>query len=671
MRKLVLILAVVLGASSARAANVGVPALTLIPTGSNNTVDVTIDTAFAAIEAADITFLFNQGIATPDNPVVMGSDFVAAGCIQITNTSTPGQITVSIGCTTPVTTPSPIILFTMTFNAVSVGLTNLTFDECVLNEGSEACNPTSGQLQVVGNTPTNTVTATVTNTATQTNTATGTLTPSSTATVTNTRTATATRTATNTGVATSTFTPTWTSGPTRTFTETEVPCVPATTTPTGPTVTVTLTPSVTNTPGSTNTPAATGTVTQTPTPAEVQQGQLFMVVQTLPDDPSEGPTSIEGFASDVFSLQIPVGIRIRNMYAICTNGPGTGKTVDLKFKKNYVDITGGNCTMTGAGLGAGVNTCNASFANTTAFDIAAGDRITLNATQNVGSATMAICRVTSYYTLAGDSGAAPALIYGGPRGVGSLGPDTYYCGPYNNNSTNPSVAYACVSTDPIETTFVLPAAGTLSGFAVRASGWSGDGTFTVMTDGATVATDLTGALNSGTLNFTDTTCSSNCSIQAAEKVNVQMVQATAATGSNRYQKWALSIAGVGAVFWNSSPSTLPTDVYSGPWLGFNADPPTPVAFLAPVARASTAKNLACCVGGATTAAVVGTLYKSTDGTTMSATALTCSVPAGAGSCCTDAVNTVTYAAGDSLIFGNVSASSQATSQIRCAVEMVP
>ena len=273
MRKLVLL--VVFWAGAAGAANVTVPALTQIPAGCTTcSLDVTIDTAFFPIESADITILFNPAIITVDNPIILGPDF-SPTCIQITNTSTPGQLTVSLACTLPgITTPSPLVLFTVGLNAISVGITAFDFDECVLNEGMEACSPVNGQVQVLGNTPTNTVTSTSTNTSTITNT------PTRTPTSTNTRTATATGVATATRTVTQTFTVTWTQEVTRTATNVQGTCLTFTPTPGGPTSTITTSPTITNTPvpvTDTPTPTQTGTVTNTPGALANWSGSMIAV----------------------------------------------------------------------------------------------------------------------------------------------------------------------------------------------------------------------------------------------------------------------------------------------------------------------------------------------------------------------------------------------------------
>lgn len=252
MRKLVLVLAFWV-ASPAFAANVTIPALTQIPDGGTGTVDVTIDTAFFTVEAGDITMMFNQAIFTCDNPVTLGPS-IDPDCIEITNTATPGELVVSFACSPGFTTPSPVLLFTIGINAVSVGISNFTFDECILNEGAETCNPTGGQVEVLGATPTNT--ATSTNTATPTNSATRTVTPTNT----NTRTATNTRTVTPTPAATATFTVTWTQISTLTPTPIQGTCLTYTPTPSGPTSTITNSPTVTPTSTATN----AGTPTDTP-----------------------------------------------------------------------------------------------------------------------------------------------------------------------------------------------------------------------------------------------------------------------------------------------------------------------------------------------------------------------------------------------------------------------
>lgn len=145
------------------------------------------------------------------------------------------------------------------------------------------------QMNVVGPTPTPTVTPTQTKTptVTPTNTLTPTVTPTNTPTVTETPTPTATPTITPSITTTSTETPTPT--PTVTETPTNTPTVTLTVTPTiTETPTVTPTPTVTETPTKTptSTPTVTPTVTETPTSTPT-------VTPTITETPTLTPTITE------------------------------------------------------------------------------------------------------------------------------------------------------------------------------------------------------------------------------------------------------------------------------------------------------------------------------------------------------------------------------------------
>jgi hypothetical protein len=173
---------------------------------------------------------------------------------------------------TPTNTPTPTVTPTNT----------LTPTVTPTNTPTVTTTPTQTQTQTPTVTVTQTVTPTVTTTPTPTETPTNT--PTVTQTVTPTVTTTPTPTETPTETPYPTTTPTWT--PTNTPTVTDTPTPTPTETPTNtPTLTVTPTPTETPTNTPTNTPTLTATPTETPT-----NTPTLTVTPTLTETPTNTPT---------------------------------------------------------------------------------------------------------------------------------------------------------------------------------------------------------------------------------------------------------------------------------------------------------------------------------------------------------------------------------------------
>lgn len=257
----VLSVAALLSAAAASAVQVSLP--------SNATISAVGQTTIVPVSIADTTGVTGIAINFTYDSTIATATLVAAGpttaggmppppaaCSIVPSIATPGVVTITAACTQGLVGASGV-LFNVTFLGNQVGVTNLTFtatqtipNGCQLNEGTPSCEPSDGQLSVLGptNTPTDTPTNTPTNTLTNTPTDTPTRTP--TATPTDTNTVGPSPTATHSGTVTSTATNTPTNTPTNTATNT-------------PTNSPTRTP--TNTPTSTPTATNTGTVTQTRT----------------------------------------------------------------------------------------------------------------------------------------------------------------------------------------------------------------------------------------------------------------------------------------------------------------------------------------------------------------------------------------------------------------------
>lgn len=483
--------------------------------------------------------------------------------------------------------------------------------------------------------------------------------PDATPTVTETFTPTNTPTATPTATDTVTGTPTVTDTPT----VTQTPTVTATVTDT-PTATATATATATDT------ATATATVTDTATPSSPEMGQLFMTLLTATSGDVFGPTNKEfGNTEGNYEIRLPKAIRVRNLYVICDAGPGVGKEVTFGLRKNGSTITGSTCALAGSGTGAGVNTCNVTLTDDSTADYSVGDRFALIATQTTAAATQQHCRATSYYKDNGGTGEADAIVMSGGYSS-NIGASTVYCGPWSNDSTSPQAMYSCNNTSSTDTTWLMPSTGSLSGLAVAVPSYTNSADFTL--NNGTGDSDLTGQVSSGVLTFSDSSCTSNCTVSGGTQVLLKMVQ-NVGNSNSRYRKMAWAIADMGAVFHVGAVNVSNTSRWWSPYSiqGPQATP-TPVQILQPIAVNSTAKNLRVYVVGNISGALTVTLWKSTDGSTMSATALTCTTGTGTGVSCSDTTHTVSFNAGDYALLQLVTASgSFASVYPKASFELTP
>ena len=165
--------------------------------GSSTVVSIAIDQA-EVINSYQFGFTFDKNIVNITG-VAFGSLATAASCTSLffNVDNATGKVCISFAC--PTSAMGPGNLVDITFKGVAQGSSALAFgpancgagapaNGCFFNEGSPACSPTDGTINVLGptstptNTPTQTPTRTPTNTPTDTPTQTPTGTPTSTAT---------------------------------------------------------------------------------------------------------------------------------------------------------------------------------------------------------------------------------------------------------------------------------------------------------------------------------------------------------------------------------------------------------------------------------------------------------------------------------------------------------
>ncbi len=247
----------------------------LTPVGSTGFLELAVDDG-SQVQALAVDLVFD--------PAVMSVTGVAAtalttGCLVDFVDEAPGRVAIGLACGRTLGAAGAVVSVAIT--GLGIGSTDVSVENCIINEGSPACSPQAGSVIVddvtptPSSTPTQTPvpTASLTPTVTETPSATPSPTPSGTPTQTPTVTQTNTPTSTpsQTPTRTPSTTPTQTLTPTQTPTTTHTSTLTPTRTPTHtrthtPTSTVTPTRTPTRTPTDTFTPTHTHTPTQTFTP---------------------------------------------------------------------------------------------------------------------------------------------------------------------------------------------------------------------------------------------------------------------------------------------------------------------------------------------------------------------------------------------------------------------
>ncbi len=134
-----------LGVGTGYAATVALPsgAVLGIPNPNLRTVEVDIDNA-AGIEALLLRIQYNRGVAVAGS---VRKTSITNDCAMEVNTATPNnEVQISLACTSPLTGSGP--LFEIDFSGANAGVSDLTFLECSLNEGSPNCDVSNGDLRV-------------------------------------------------------------------------------------------------------------------------------------------------------------------------------------------------------------------------------------------------------------------------------------------------------------------------------------------------------------------------------------------------------------------------------------------------------------------------------------------------------------------------------------------
>jgi len=132
-------------ATSALAVTASLPsgAVLVVPNPNVRTVKIKLDNT-TGVEALLFRVQYNRSIAVATQ---VRSTSMVAGCAVEINTSNPtNEVQISMACTSPLSGGGA--LFEIDFAGANPGSTDLTFLECVLNEGSPACQVVDGDLLV-------------------------------------------------------------------------------------------------------------------------------------------------------------------------------------------------------------------------------------------------------------------------------------------------------------------------------------------------------------------------------------------------------------------------------------------------------------------------------------------------------------------------------------------
>jgi hypothetical protein len=313
---------------------------------------------------------------------------------------------------------------------------------------------------------------------------------------------------------TPTITPTPTVTPTSTKTFTSTP----TATPT-PTSTSTPTSTPTRTFTQTNTPTPTLRPTRTRTPDASQFSSLWHWRVNLgsPATGYAGAREMNGTNLGAQCADIPMATsgRLQNFAIDCYGGNTTTFTVQL----NDVD-TPMTCSTSST----------ASCSDLThAVDYNAGDRINLKRVVTTGFASN-YCDGQAQIVANGGATIAHSsvvlwdnMVFNDPSG-------TTWCAPGANFSSSPWSG--CKGTDPGNVPgFIAPRAGTLVGlgskmhayFTCAAIAGAGPTTFTVCNATTDRCSDLTTSHGDNEIFKTSTSCTTNCEVEAGDRIVVKMV----------------------------------------------------------------------------------------------------------------------------------------------------
>lgn len=286
-----------------------------------------------------------------------------------------------------------------------------------------------------------------------------------------------------------------------------------------------------------------------------ENSQLFMLGRS-PENAitaaANAETYIANEGDNTKSLYIPLAMRIKAMYVVCEHGPGA-TTLTVQLRNGGANLTG-SCTMTGSGVGVGVNECSATGLST---NLAAGDLLNFTLKQaNAISGSGANCGVTLAITTQADA-PMDAIIAGG--GTGILYPSlntTYGGGGWLLAGTDPDIVASGggawsigSSTIASNAGLMVPSACTLTAFSFKIETAQNPAAIVAVNrrrGGLIITTQLSQSLSGS--SAVDTNCGgSTCALQAGDLIYPIDTEGTSGTEALKHRRWVIMCNGIGQI----------------------------------------------------------------------------------------------------------------------------
>lgn len=323
---------------------------------------------------------------------------------------------------------------------------------------------------------------------------------------------------------------------------------------------------------------------------------------------------------------MPLAGRAQNLHVSCSTDATAGDIV-FTFRDDGAD-TSLTCTVS-----SGTSTCSDT---THTADYAADSLVNMKVVSTASNNP--ICNITAENVANGGGGTVDQSFAWGIGGGGTAS-GTRYCGP-NSQVTNAS----CGQATEDEATWIVPADCTLTGISAKNNSVYAAGintVFTVRNVTDAVDTDLSVTLDNVNVSATDTSCSSNCSVTAGERIVVKAVHT--GSSSSKLREFVVTCDGIGAAYMFENYAGGSDSFVTNSQLSTTA---ANVAARAPFA--ARLKNLYVWTTASPSTSVVATVCTGSTlaGVSCSGTRPTCTVTTGGGVSCSDTTNTVDVGQGD-------------------------
>lgn len=360
---------------------------------------------------------------------------------------------------------------------------------------------------------------------------------------------------------------------------------------------------------------------------------------------------------------LPHDVQVQNLSVWCRQPISSG-TQTFTVRKAGAD-TAITCSLTGSAQDC-VDTVNGPVSFT------AGEEFSIKSLGSGTTPTAATCHV--WLDVAGGT-TDNEIVWGNVENSTAAPTVDAYCGP--SVGAGIDLAHKCQEPAPENASIPITSAGTLSGFAVKASSAYDAGnsaSFEVCklgvgagtcVDAGSGLTGLTGTIDSAAAaESIDTTCAANCTLAAGDRIVVRVTGAT--TPNGRYLTFAVAIDGQGQTMtWRRLRQT------STNYRAYPNDSSATVNVVYRLPSGAVLRNLTC---AQTSAPTTTTTYRACQGPTSSPSCgtVTCQISSGATSpfMCADVVNTLAASAGDFIATQHLT-TGMTTGSHGCSLELAP